>query len=83
MALGISTSSDREDGYVPDATQFITEEQCDELLTIADDVGADKAKFCRFFKIESFAAIPAQHFDRAKQALMAKRKTNGAAHADH
>ena len=54
-------------------TQFVNETQRDELLALADEVGADKQKFCAFLKVTSFATIPANQYQRAKALLQAKR----------
>jgi hypothetical protein len=73
-ALGLAASNDddgKSAGETDDGT-LISEEQLAELIAIADEVGADKAKFCKFAKIESFADILASKFEAAKAALRAK-----------
>lgn len=52
----------------------ISEEQLSELIALADDVGANKMLFCKYFKIESFADIQKSQFAKAKELLNAKRK---------
>lgn len=52
---------------------LVSQEQQDELLALADSVGADKIAFCRWAKVDSFADITARNFDKAKKALEAKR----------
>jgi hypothetical protein len=52
----------------------ITKDQAEELAKLADSVGADKAKFCAYFRIDSFADIQASQFEKAKKAILAKRK---------
>lgn len=52
----------------------ITQEQFATLIALADEVGADKERFCKYMKCESFAAIPASQYKRATDALNAKRK---------
>lgn len=52
----------------------LTAEQVDELIALADEVGADKAKFCKFYQIGSFAEIMQSQFAKAKGVLEAKRK---------
>ena len=47
----------------------ITEAQVNELIALADEVGADKAKFCKFAKVDSFAGIYRSKFEKAKAAL--------------
>jgi hypothetical protein len=55
-------------------TGVISGEQLEELQDLAGDVGADVPKFCQYLKVSSLAAIPANEFSRARQALEAKRK---------
>ena len=52
----------------------LSQEQLATLISLADEVGADKERFCKYMKVESFAAIPASQFKRACDALSAKRK---------
>jgi len=47
----------------------ISEEQLAELIALADEVGADKAKFCKFAKVDSLADIYKSKFEKAKAAL--------------
>lgn len=54
-------------------TKPITAAQAKQLSEIADEVGADKAKFCRYLNVPSLAEIPAAKFNDAKAALEAKR----------
>ena len=51
----------------------ITQDQLTQLVELADEVGADKAAFCKYMGIDSFAALPAKNFDRAVTALNRKR----------
>lgn len=60
------------DGFPPSTT--ITKKQLEELIKLADDVGADKAKFCEVMGVEAMAQIPASQFELAKQQLNRKRK---------
>lgn len=48
----------------------ISKEQLDELIALADEVGADKAKFCKYAKVDSFADIYKSKFEQAKAALL-------------
>lgn len=54
-------------------TKPITAAQVKTLSDLADEVGADKAKFCRYLNVTSLAEIPASKFNDAKAALEAKR----------
>jgi len=71
-ALGLAVSND-DDGKSSDAGDAITLEQVEELVALADEVGADKEAFCRYFKVDGFAYIPAKDFPRAVAALNKKR----------
>lgn len=54
-------------------TKPITAAQLKELTELADEVSADKAKFCRYLNVPSMAELPATKFAAAKAALEAKR----------
>jgi hypothetical protein len=76
MIFNVVVGGDDDDGNAAsDALPRITEAQVKELLALADDVGADLIKFCRYYKIDSLADIKAKDFDAAKKALEAKRVT--------
>lgn len=78
-ALGLAASKD-DDGRTSEAAhselQTISEVQLKELLDLADEIGVDKVRYCRFREIDSFADILASQFGRAKQDLEAKRKAS-------
>ena len=57
----------------PKAVVMVTPEQVEDLNFIADDVGADKAKFCQYLKVPSLDKLPADQFDKAYAALEKKR----------
>jgi hypothetical protein len=71
-ALGLAVSND-DDGKKADAPGEITLEQVEELVALADEVGADKEAFCRYFKVDGFAHITTKDFPRAVAALNKKR----------
>lgn len=71
-ALGLAVSND-DDGKKADAAEAINLEQVEELVALADEVGADKEAFCRYFKVEGFAHITTKDFPRAVAALNKKR----------
>jgi recombination protein RecT len=58
----------------PDAPALVSAEQVEQLVALADEVGADKAKFCQWLGVSIFSEIPASEFDRAVRALEAKRR---------
>ena len=71
-ALGLSASKDGDGGDGGDGGS-ITPAQLKILSELADEVAADKEKFCRYLKVDSLADIPASQFARAKAALESKR----------
>jgi len=71
-ALGLAVSND-DDGKQADAPGTISLEQVEKLVALADEVGADKEAFCRYFRVDGFADIKTKDFDRAVTALNKKR----------
>lgn len=71
-ALGLAASDD-DDGASAETADVISQQQLDTLIELADEVGADKAAFCKYLKVPSLAAIPIKDFDRAVAALNKKR----------
>ncbi len=70
--LGLAAAAD-DDGKSGADGGTITLEQVEELVALADDVGADKEAFCRYFKVDGFAHITTKDFPRAVAALNKKR----------
>lgn len=58
----------------PNAREPITAEQLAELIKLADDVGADKGRFCKYVGVQSFAEITSGKFAEAKRLLNSKRR---------
>jgi hypothetical protein len=71
-ALGLAASED-DDGKASESADTISLEQVEELVALADEVGADKEAFCRYFKVDGFAHITTKDFPRAIAALNKKR----------
>lgn len=71
-ALGLAVSND-DDGKASAAGEEISLEQVEQLVALADEVGADKEAFCRYFKVDGFANISTKDFPRAVAALNKKR----------
>jgi hypothetical protein len=71
-ALGLAAASD-DDGNVTDEPDYINGDQLAKIIDLAEAVGADKEKFCRYLKVGSLAEIPAGKFDHAVKLLEAKR----------
>ena len=74
-ALGLAASND-DDGGKADEPDYITRDQLTQLVNLADDVGADKEKFCKYLRVGSLAEIPANKFDHAVKLLEAKKGKN-------
>lgn len=70
--LGLAAARD-DDGKAAGDASNISLEQLEQLVALADEVGADKEAFCRYFKVDGFADIKVKDFDRAKAALNKKR----------
>jgi hypothetical protein len=52
LIFNIATEDD--DGQTAGRGKTITDDQCNELLALADEVGANKGKFCSYFSINAF-----------------------------
>lgn len=74
--LNLTSRGEDDDGQAAGA-KVITTEQRNELQGIIEKIGGDVATFCQWAKVDSLASIPAQSFDKAKQALVAKAKQKG------
>jgi len=74
-ALGLAASSD-DDGNSSDAPDYISRDQLTQIVDLAEEVGADKEKFCRYLKVGSLAEIPAPRFEHAVRLLEAKKGKN-------
>jgi hypothetical protein len=83
-ALGLASRKDKsdDDGAAAEVTggpKMIGDGQIIELIDMADEMGADKGRFCLHLttlwktRIDSFADIPVTKFDAAKQELNRKR----------
>ncbi len=85
QALGLTTADSDVDGA--DMAQIVhgaapsvggpdrvTEEQAANLRALAEEVGADRERFLKFFGIASLADMPAARFHEAVKMLEGKRK---------
>ena len=70
--LNITSKGEDDDGDKGGRDASVSREQLDTLLGVADAVGADKAKFCRIFKVDSLRDIPAKQYDEALRKLREK-----------
>lgn len=72
VLLNIVTKNEDDDGNAASGNGAVTDEQVVALVALADDVGADKARFCKFMNVTSFAEIRAKDFAKAKALLSSK-----------
>jgi hypothetical protein len=70
--LGLAASND-DDGKAGGDGEMISQDQVEQLIALADEVGADKRAFCQYFKVDGIAQLPAKEFNRAVAALNKKR----------
>lgn len=70
--FNVAVGEEDRDGNEPSGS--ISQDQLEQLIAVADEVGADKAKFCTYFKIEGIADLPASEFARALDLLKAKAR---------
>lgn len=63
-------------GQDDDATNVdrISDEQRNEIEALADEIGADKPKFCQYLGVSKIGDIPAYKYHEAMHALESKRK---------
>jgi hypothetical protein len=75
MIFNIAVSDKDDDGNAAANTgAAITEEQVGDLTALIDSVGADKARFLKFFKVEQLTDLPAKRFQEAVTMLNAKSR---------
>jgi hypothetical protein len=73
LALGLAAAKD-DDGNGAGQKETISEKQLADLKALAQEVGADKAAFLRYFKINELSELPAAKYSDAVSALQKKRK---------
>jgi hypothetical protein len=73
LALGITTTDEDDDGELG-GLQTITFDQAIVLNDLMNEVGADKANFLKYCKVDDMNMLPLSKFDEAKRALEEKRK---------
>lgn len=71
--LNLTSRGEDDDGNGADAPPVVSEEQAQNIRDLIQAVGADEAKFLQYLKVPSVSAIPAKHYQRAVDALNAKR----------
>ncbi|MCB5173687.1 ERF family protein [Microvirga lenta] len=71
--LNLTSRGEDDDGSAAGAPLTISEEQVEALQDLIIEVGADPKKFCAYLKVGSLNALPADQYQRALDALNAKR----------
>lgn len=72
--LNIQTGVSDDDGRAAGGSVFITDEQVAELERLITATGVNKQKYLAHIKEEALEQMQADKFERARQALLAKRK---------
>lgn len=73
MIFNIAVSDKDDDGNAAGSGDKISMDQVQELIALCEAVEADKEAFCKYFRIEGIAEMPAKDFPRAVAALNKKR----------
>ncbi|HZH10598.1 MAG TPA: ERF family protein [Microvirga sp.] len=71
--LNITSRGEDDDGKAAGGAATISEEQVEALQDLIIEVGADPKKFLAYLKVDNLAALPANQYQRAVDALNAKR----------
>ena len=72
--LNLRTGETDDDGKVGGGAELITDSQLADLEALISEVGANKAAFLKFLKVEALGDLRAASFHAAVQALEAKRR---------
>jgi hypothetical protein len=72
--LNITTRGQDDDGKAADSPETISQDQIGDLQALIESVGADRAKFLRFFKIEQLSELPTKRYQEAVSMLNAKAR---------
>jgi hypothetical protein len=77
LALGIATARGDDDGRAAGAApapDVVSAEQHEKLKSLIVDTDSDIQRFCRYFKIDDVAALPARRFDEAVKMFDDKKR---------
>lgn len=72
--LNLTSRGEDDDGQKAGIGATVNQDQIGELTALIESVGADKAKFLRFFKIEQLAELPSKRYQEAVNMLNAKSR---------
>jgi hypothetical protein len=74
MIFNLSTGEDDDGNTAANPQDTVDDEQIGTLTELIESVGADKARFLKFFKVEQLAELPAKRFQEAINMLNAKSR---------
>lgn len=75
MAFGVTVGDEDDDGAGGNGNrEYITDEQHANLETLLSEVGADEARFLKFFNIDQLAHLPRGRYEEANRLLEEKRR---------
>lgn len=78
QALGLTTTDGDNDAALPaHDPRPVTDNQAANLDALIDEVGADRAKFLKFFGVDKVGLVPAYRFAEAVKMLEEKRRRQG------
>lgn len=72
--LNITTRGEDDDGKAAGAGETITDAQYNTIMDLITATQSDTERFCRYMGVEGVAKIPASKYQRAVEALNAKRR---------
>lgn len=75
-ATGLAARDMDDDGKGSERAEFITEKQAADLNAKISEVGANKAQFLKFLKVQKLSDLPAKQYTQALQALEDKARGN-------
>jgi hypothetical protein len=70
--LNITSTGEDDDGQAGGAPEPVDNVRLNLLNGLADAVGADKIKLCKYFKVESLKELPASRYDEVLARLKEK-----------
>jgi hypothetical protein len=74
QALGLAAAEDDDGMAAGGGGEKITDEQAETIRKLIEETGAEIDKFCAWLKIEAIPELPAASFQKAVNALEAKRR---------
>lgn len=73
--LNITSRGEDDDGRKAGGPETISEQQCAEIEALIKEVGADRARFLKWAKVETLDQIPAKNYRAVVKQLEAKRRS--------